>query len=162
MKKYIKPVIIAVLIFALTLATDLVTKVLFDNKNITLLKGVFNIVSSHNTGAGFSLFSNQVPFLIIVTVLFLIAFTVFNIFDKDAKNMLWLVSVVLVYSGCIGNLIDRVAFGYVRDFLYFELINFPIFNVAAMCLVIGVGLYLFNVLFYSANKNKQKDSNHAA
>ena len=57
------------------------------------------------------------------------------------------ISVVLILSGAIGNLIDRIAYGYVVDFLYFKLINFPIFNVADCYVVIGACLMFLFVLF---------------
>ena len=160
MKKYLKPVI-CFAIFVATLVADFVTKSIFDNKDITLIKGVFNISSAHNTGAGFSMFTDKVTFLLIVTIIFLIAFTLFNIFDKDEKTNLWWISLALIYSGAIGNMVDRIVLGYVRDFLYFELINFPIFNIADVCLTVGVALFAFNFLIVLPKLKKQKEENNA-
>ena len=160
MKKYLK-LVLCFFIFVASLVADLITKNIFDNKHITLIKGVFNISSAHNTGAGFSMFSDKVVFLLIVTVIFLIAFTLFNIFDKDEKTNLWWVSIALIYSGAIGNMVDRIMLGYVRDFLYFELINFPVFNIADMCLTVGVALFAFNFLVVFPKLKKQKEENNA-
>lgn len=154
MKKFKMP-IIAIVMFALFLATDLILKAIFDFKNITLIKGVFSISYAHNTGAGFSILSNQTVFLICITLIFMVLFTVFNVVDKDKKTVWWWLSNSLIYAGAIGNLIDRIIYGYVRDFLYFELINFPVFNFADMCLTIGVVLYCINFLFVAPKlKNK--------
>ena len=60
---------------------------------------------------------------------------------------MYIVCTMLV-SGAIGNLIDRVRFGYVRDFIYFKLINFPVFNVADCYVVIGCILFGILILFY--------------
>ena len=147
--------VICTAVFVATLILDLITKNIFDNKFITLWKGVFSISSAHNTGAGFSLFSDKVVFLLVITTVFLIAFTLFNVFDKDKKNPLWWITVAMIYSGAIGNMIDRIAFGYVRDFLSFDLINFPIFNVADICLTVGVVLFVFNFAFILPKQNNQ-------
>ena len=60
---------------------------------------------------------------------------------------MYIVCTMLV-SGAIGNFIDRVRFGYVRDFIYFKLINFPVFNVADCYVVIGCILFGILILFY--------------
>ena len=153
MKKFLKP-IISIFSFVLLLVLDLVTKTIFEAKNITLIKGVFSIFSTHNTGAGFSIFSNQTTFLLIITSVFLVLFTLFLVFEKDKKTNLWWISIALIYSGAIGNMIDRLMFGYVRDFLFFELINFPIFNVADVCLTVGIVLFAINFLFLQLKLNK--------
>ena len=158
MKKFLKP-IISIFSFVLLLVLDLVTKAVFEAKNITLIKGVFSIFSTHNTGAGFSIFSNQTTFLLIVTSVFLVLFTLFLVFEKDRKTNLWWISIALIYSGAIGNMIDRLMFGYVRDFLYFELINFPIFNVADVCLTVGIVLFAINFLFLQPKLNKGDKNN---
>ena len=53
----------------------------------------------------------------------------------------------LILAGTVGNLFDRVVFGGVRDFLYFYLIEWPVFNVADCCLVIGAGMLLVQAIF---------------
>lgn len=153
MKKYIMPIISGIA-FVLLLVLDLVTKAVFEGKFITLIKGVFSISSTHNTGAGFSIFSNQTVFLLVITGIFLVLFSLFLFFDKDKKTKLWWICVALIYSGAIGNMIDRIMFGYVRDFLYFELINFPIFNIADICLTVGITLFAINFLFLQPKINK--------
>ena len=55
-------------------------------------------------------------------------------------------------------MIDRIIFGYVRDFLYFELINFPIFNVADICLTVGVTLFAVNFLILQPKLNKGEEN----
>jgi signal peptidase II len=60
----------------------------------------------------------------------------------------WLVSALgLILAGTVGNLYDRLIFNGVRDFLYFYLIDWPVFNVADCCLVVGAGLLLFQAIF---------------
>lgn len=58
----------------------------------------------------------------------------------------------LVLSGAIGNLIDRVALGYVRDFIAFDFINFPVFNFADSCITVGAVLLVVSVLFTKSGR----------
>lgn len=144
-------------LFALLLCFDLVSKALIYGEDILIWDGVFVIKSVANTGAAFSIFSNQTLFLILVSSLFLIGFAVFHA-RFESKTNLYRVAFALTMAGAIGNYIDRIFLGYVRDFFYVELINFPIFNIADACLTIGVGLLaLFIVLQEIAAYRKQKE-----
>ena len=79
------------------------------------------------------------------TGIFLCLF-VFYYLTQVKNNALFHVSAGFIMVGCLGNLIDRIAFGYVRDMLHFEFWpSFPVFNVADMCVCIGIFLF---VLFY--------------
>ena len=66
------------------------------------------------------------------------------------------VALVLVMSGAIGNFIDRVCLNYVRDMIYFSLIDFPVFNVADMCVVVGVVL-LFPILLFGNIEQEEQE-----
>ena len=151
------------LIIVLVLAIDLLTKVFLVPQNqdewvvVTIIPGVFQIYPTRNTGAGFSILSGQIWLLIAVTLLFLLLYTVFNVFYKN-KSKLYRISSGLIVAGAIGNLIDRILFGYVRDFLYFELINFPVFNVADVSLTIGIALLLVYIIFFSSKKEVAIDN----
>lgn len=111
--------------------------------SIPLIHDVLSFTYHENRGAVWGIMQGQIPILIISTVLILGA--VFYIFSKipDTKKYIWLriVSVLLV-SGAIGNFIDRVFRQYVVDFIYFELINFPIFNVADIYVCVAAGLLI--------------------
>ena len=69
------------------------------------------------------------------------------LWKKRPENKLLRVSLALIYAGALGNLIDRVLRGYVVDLFSFDLIDFPVFNVADICVVCGVGLLVLYVLF---------------
>lgn len=124
-----------VLIFILVLL-DQITKVFFKNKSFL----IFNYTT--NTGAAFSLFQNQNLFLIITSIIILI-FLIY-LYKKYSKIQIYL---SLIIAGTIGNLIDRIFLGYVRDFV--DLRVWPVFNIADSLGVIGV---LF--IMYSIIKNK--------
>lgn len=141
----------------LILFVDLFTKLLFDKQSIVIIEGVFSFTSSYNTGAAFSMFSGKVIYLIIFTFVYLFIFLLFDFFEsKKTTSKLYLASLSLIVGGAIGNLIDRIAFGYVRDFIFFEFINFPIFNVADICLTFGVILLMVYTLFFARNKKKNE------
>ena len=71
------------------------------------------------------------------------------------------ISGVLIVAGGVGNLIDRIANGYVVDFLYFRLINFPIFNFADCCVVVGAVLLLIFLFFFYEEKPKSQQEEPA-
>ena len=110
---------------------------------IPLIDGVLSFTYHENRGAVWGIMQGQIPILIVTTVIILIA--VFYIFYKipNTPKYIWLriVSILLV-SGAIGNFIDRVFRQYVVDFIYFELINFPIFNVADIYVCVAAGLLI--------------------
>ena len=67
---------------------------------------------------------------------------------SDGKYRPLAVCLMMISAGAVGNMIDRVSQGYVVDFLYFKLINFPIFNVADCYVTIGAACLVFLIMFY--------------
>ena len=92
--------------------------------------GVFVLQYSRNDGAAFGLFRDQTWILIGLTSLLVLAVLALLLSGRYRRSFMVNLSGVLVVAGGLGNLIDRIWHGYVIDFFYFELINFPIFNVA--------------------------------
>ncbi len=155
-----------IILFFATLFVDQISKIICDayQVNIPVLEGILKIDIAYNKGASFSFLSNvewAQTFFILLTVVVL-AFGVGFIIVKKPKSK-WLNSALaLMFSGTIGNFIDRLAFRYVRDF-----INVPFFanfNVADICLCIGAFMLIFYVLFmgedpvfnFKKNKNESK------
>jgi len=147
-KKYL--FIYGVCLIAITL--DMVTKSVLTNKHIVLVEGVLSLSYVENTGAAWSMFSNSTLFLTIFSFVMVAVIVVLDIVFKQ-KSKLYNLSIALILSGAIGNLIDRVVFKYVRDFIYFEIIHFPVFNVADICITVGVVL-LACFLLFCTNKKK--------
>lgn len=111
--------------------------------SIPLIPGVFSFTYHENRGAVWGIMQGQIPVLILSTIIILAV--VLHIYARipDTRKYIWLRLVsVLIISGAIGNFIDRVFRRYVVDFIYFELIDFPIFNVADMYVVIAAGLLI--------------------
>ncbi|MBQ7306923.1 MAG: signal peptidase II [Clostridia bacterium] len=163
MKKYRKYIVLAIsLVFVIGL--DLFTKVIFEGKNFSIIKGFIGILSCHNEGAAFSMLSGKQTFLIVVTSILLLGMVAVYYFSNP-KNILLELSLSFIIGGAIGNLIDRIAFGYVRDFIHLEFVNFAIFNIADSFLTIGmIGLCVY-VLFMDdefLNFKKQDKTNEKA
>lgn len=108
---------------------------------------LFNIVFTWNPGTSFSLFralGESAPIVIIIATFAITVWILYHLFSHAQRHEVLPLS--LIAGGAIGNLIDRVRFGAVIDFLDFHIggYHWPAFNIADICIVIGVGLYLLN------------------
>jgi signal peptidase II len=116
----------------------------------------FNIVFTWNPGTSFSLFralGNSAPIIIIVLTALVIGALGYYLFrHAGAREKL---PVALIVGWALGNLIDRVRFGAVVDFLDLHIggLHWPAFNVADICIVAGVGLYI--IMWFAARKGKK-------
>lgn len=115
---------------------------------VVLWDGVFEFFYTENTGAAFGMLKEQRWIFITVTIVVLLAVLAVLLSGRFRKHPLVNISGILIIAGGVGNLIDRIALGYVVDFLYFKLIDFPIFNVADCCVVIGAILLLVYFFFF--------------
>ena len=156
-----KFIVMSVLIVVI-LVLDLVTKYIIDGMyeegtGVSAIPGLFNIISVHNYGAAWGIFEGSQVMLIIMSLIFLGIFIWYFIVEKK-KSWLLIVTFAFLFAGCLGNLYDRIVFGYVRDFIQFAFWqSFPIFNFADTFLTIGVIMfiiYLLIPLFKKQGKNK--------
>ena len=132
----------------------LATRILPDIVPVVVVPHFIGFNYIHNYGAGFSILSGKVDFLIVITAVALLAIAV-GIFAKKFDNNIDEFSFVLILAGGIGNLIDRVVNGYVADYLEFLFMEFPVFNFADILICTGVGLFVLNTIvteFFSKNK----------
>lgn len=114
-----------------------------------------------NTGMAWGLLPNARVYFIIVTLI-LAAFLVFLLVRyRKLLPKLSKVALTVILSGAIGNLIDRIILGYVRDFIAFDFIEFPVFNIADCCVTIGAVLLAVSLLLTKPGKDfiRQIDSN---
>jgi signal peptidase II len=110
-----------------------------------LIPGVISLTHIRNTGAAWSMFEGQQWFFYITTV---IALGVVAFLWRDSKHKpTYRLGLAFILAGAIGNFIDRVSQQYVTDMFQLDFINFPIFNVADMCLTVGVILVVVYMIF---------------
>ena len=114
-----------------------------------LIPGVFRFLYLENRGSAFGILQNKQTFFIIFTIIVLLVLLFVYIKTPQTQRLLPLrIDLILIFAGAVGNFIDRVRQGFVVDFLYFELIDFPIFNVADIFVTVGCFLLIFLLLFY--------------
>ena len=116
---------------------------------IPIIDGVFELHYLENRGAAFGILQNQQTFFLIMGILMLVVAAIIMIRLPDEKRLAPLKACVVATSaGAIGNMIDRVRLNYVIDFLYFELIDFPIFNVADIYVTLAAIALICLIMFY--------------
>ena len=141
------------LIFILGMLLDYVTKIwaigtLKGQPDITVIEGFFDFSYLENRGAAFGIFQGRVYLLAFVTII--IMAVLFVMYQKTKKKTkLLTISTALIMTGAIGNLIDRLRYGFVVDFISWHWKNtyyFPTFNVADICITVGTGLLILYII----------------
>ncbi len=151
---FLPAAILSAAAWLLLIALDLWTKTLAQNslcgkEPIELIPGALELYYLQNTGAAFSLLENaQWLFILIAAIVTVLIGAVLVRIPKTRRFLPLSVSLLFISSGAVGNLVDRIRLGYVRDFIYISLINFPVFNVADMYVTIATAALVLLVLFY--------------
>ena len=122
------------------------TMELYDS--IPVIDGILDIHYIRNAGAAWGIFQNKQILFYIETVIILAVALILYIrcLSKDKYKDIRIL-ILLISAGAIGNFIDRIRFKYVIDFIYFKIINFPVFNIADCYVTIGVFLLIILMLF---------------
>ena len=133
------------------LLIDLITKYLIDiNLNLMetkeIISNFFSITKVYNYGASWNILSGYRILLIIITIIILILLFFYQ--TKFVVNTRNIISFSLLYSGIIGNLINRIFHGYIIDFLYFNIFgyDYPVFNFADICIVCVIFLFAIAII----------------
>ena len=136
--------IISVSVLALDqLTKNLISLYFLPGQSQPIIKNIFYLTLIHNKGIAFGLFRGKIVLFIFVSVI--IIGLLITLLRKIRKHDLLLkVSLALILAGALGNLIDRLVFGYVIDFLDFRI--WPVFNVADSAITIGAGLLVIHLL----------------
>lgn len=152
-EKYRKLLVISVVIIIL----DQITKAIILNHlelyhSIQIIPGFFSITHIHNPGGAFGFLANQSPVVRVIVFLFVSILAlgfIFYFYHKTPATHKWLATgFALIFGGAIGNLIDRVRFGTVVDFLvvYVNNLHWPAFNVADSAITIGMGVFIYHII----------------
>lgn len=120
-----------------------------DKPAVPIIEGIFELSYLENRGAAFGMLQNQKFLFVFIACIILIAICYILFKMPQGKKYVWLhILLVMIASGAVGNMIDRVRLEYVVDFFYFVLINFPIFNVADIYVSVACVLLAIMILFY--------------
>lgn len=163
-------IIISIVLMVLAVVADQVTKYLIVSnmelyESIDVIPGVFRFTYIHNDGAAFGSLDDARWIFMILSTVAIVAILGY-LFWKKPQDKLLLSSLILITSGGIGNMIDRIRLGYVIDFIDF--CAFPklwkwIFNVADVCVCVGAGLLAFWMILDTVKEvKKEKDQKLAA
>ena len=168
--KFFKTVFVAIIVVMLVLVFDMLTKYLLIGSLIpnvgdqaSFIEGFINFVHVQNDGASGGILGGQTALLIVITLVLLgvlIWYYLLKLKDQQNKYLTLLsVAMGMIFGGSLGNLYDRVIFGYVRDFINFQFINFPVFNIADSAITIGVILLVIYFLceyIFAVKKEKKR------
>ena len=144
---------IVIIIF---LIIDIISKLIVSrvctlNNSVSVINNFFSITYTHNYGGAWSLFSDSTILITVISIIVIIGIIIY-LSKKKINNKIESLGYSFLLGGAIGNLIDRIIYGYVIDFLDFNIFgyNFPIFNIADMGIVIGI--FLIIVIEIRGNK----------
>ena len=119
-----------------------------NSESFTIIKNFFYITYAENTGAAFSILKGQRWFFVVMALVVcgIITFYIIKYKPKPLEKF----SLQLIVAGAIGNVIDRLVYGYVIDFLDFYIFcyDFPVFNIADCCITIGAVLLILSELIF--------------
>ncbi|HEM5143050.1 TPA: signal peptidase II [Streptococcus suis] len=153
MRKFGFPILAAVLI-----AVDQIVKA-WTVANIELdtvtefIPGLMSLAYLRNYGAAWSILQNQQWFFTIMTIVAVTGLVWYYI--KQIKGNIWtLFSLSLMIAGALGNFIDRIRLGYVVDMFHLDFISFPVFNVADVCLTVGVSILFICIMKEESDGSK--------
>ena len=127
-------------------------------EEVPFLPGLIRFYHTRNTGAAFSMFSDNRWVFMVFSVIAMMIMT-YLLVKFHGRHWLLSVSLAAVLGGGIGNMIDRVLSGYVVDFLDFQFMKFAVFNVADIFVCVGCGLMILDVILSEVREQKKKKEN---
>lgn len=121
----------------------LILKYLGLNATYVVIKGIFSITPTLNTGGGFGILPDQ-TFLFILISIITIIFIIYTLLSRKLKGKIFVYSISMILAGALGNLVDRLRLGAVIDFIDFKV--WPVFNIADSSITIGVIILAWQLL----------------
>ena len=141
-----KIITIGLIILFSIIFLDQVTKAICINKNIIIIHNLLCIEYTQNTGIAFNIGSNNVVMIIIINIMIL--GLIIKFIKDNNLHIGTLIPLFFVLAGGISNLIDRIFRGFVIDFIDVNILNFPNFNIADICIVLGI-IFLIGIIIKS-------------
>lgn len=145
-------IVLSLLTVTVVIVLDRLTKALFmglllEGESLPVIRNVFHMTLIHNTGIAFGLFKNQGFVFIIIPVIAIILLG-YNIYyfkcNNEKLSRTYILGFSLILGGAMGNLVDRILYGYVIDFIDFRV--WPVFNIADTAITIGAVIIAFNFI----------------
>ncbi len=154
-KKHFPPLILVILLITLDQVTKIIARGTLSDGPFVLIDGVFEFRLLFNTGVAWGMFDSSTYAISALAVLIMavVAFFYFRIPADNKRFTILRILFILIFSGAAGNIIDRIFFSAVTDFLYFSLIDFPVFNVADCYVTVSGILTAILLLFYYKDKD---------
>ncbi len=115
---------------------------------IDFIPNVLEFLYVENKGIAFGMLKGKSMFIIPLTIVILIVCVYFTIYYLRRKRHLAVTGLVMIVSGAIGNLIDKIRLHYVVDFIHTTFMEFPVFNIADIFICVGAGLFALFILFF--------------
>ena len=141
------------LLAAVLVVLDQIVKLLIRHnialgESVTLIPGVMDLTYIQNTGAAFSLFRQHTWILAIISLVVAVLIVI-ALLKRIFTKPFGVISLAVVLAGAVGNLIDRVFLGFVTDMFKTTFMNFAVFNVADICVVLGgIAVCVYVIFFY--------------
>lgn len=158
-KKMSVHILLGIVLSALLIGIDQLTKYLAvvylrGKESFVILRGVFELQYLENRGAAFGMLQGKKTFFMIITILMMLLLIYVFVRIPLEKHYYALHGIcIALFSGAIGNFIDRIKLDYVVDFFYFSLIDFPIFNFADIYVTCAMFVFVILFLFYYKEKD---------
>ena len=157
MSRKASDIVLLIVIIAIVIALDrwskywIVTNIRLED-GFTVIKNFFNIVYVRNFGGAFSILQHRKELFIITGTLVPLIIILF-LRNRMFENKICLLSCAMIIGGALGNLYDRIVYGYVIDFLQFG--RFPVFNIADSCITVGVFILAIVLIKDDMKQNKK-------
>lgn len=126
------------------------------DKGLEINNPVFSLNFVKNTGAAFSILQNYTELLVILSVVALVLLFIYVINHLSTISLKMCFFISLLSAGVVGNLHERIALGYVRDYFQLNFINFPVFNISDICINVGVAAIIILILLQAKNGRKKR------
>ena len=158
-KKYTLFSVIILLGIGIDQLTKLLSvKFLKPKGTVPIIEDVIHLTYVENRGAAFGMLADSRWVFMIISTVAIIGMAAF-LYSGLASNLLYEISVAMIISGGIGNMIDRIALGYVVDMIDFRIINFAVFNGADSFVCVGAGLLVLALILDIFKETKAKKEN---